>query len=364
PVPEPLEELPVPPPSEPEEAEPAAPLAEAQLSKGLVPPSPAPEREEPSAPPPEPQVEEFLVPPPSELPREKSSTPVPFAPYIEEPPAPPLAEAYESSVAPPPEEIEELSGPPPSEPEEEEPSVPALSEQGGEAPSVPPPSELHREEEEPSALPSWEQQRAEPAAMPVPEQPFISPNMQTGWFSRPRLIFLALSLLPLIALLFLFRAYFLTGPSTPKAMVSPQAKATASEKVVPPANHREEKAPVAAVPPATQPVSPVSKEPVSAELGKKAQDQPDKEKSATIAALPPPEKKMEIPAVKELKPADLRKTVKESLVSNGFSNLGVLVDEKKGVSISGNVKNVVQKNKVIEIVNSMGLSMPADYSNL
>jgi hypothetical protein len=200
--------------------------------------------------------------------------------------------------------------------------------------------------------------------MPVPEQPFISPNMQTGWFSRPRLIILTLSLLPLIALLLLFRAYFLTGPSTPQTMVSPQAKATASEKVVPPANHREEKAPVSVVPPATQPVSPVSKEPVSAELGKKAQDQPDKEKSATIAALPPPEKKVEIPEVKEPKPVDLRKTVKESLASNGFSNLGVLVDEKKGVFISGNVKNMAQKNKVIEIVNSMGLSMPADYSNL
>ena len=229
---------------------------------------------------------------------------------------------------------------------------------------VPPPSELHREEEEPSALPSWEQQRAEPAAMPVAEQPLISPDMQTGWFSRPRLIFLTLSLLPLIALLILFRAYFLTGPSTSKTMVSPQAKATASEKVVPPANHREEKAPVSVVPPATQPVSPVSKEPVSAELGKKAQDQPDKEKSATIAALPPPEKKVEIPEIKEPKSVDLQKTIKDSLAANGFPNMRVLVDEKKRVFISGQVKNMVQQNKVISIVNSMGLSMPADYSNL
>ena len=229
---------------------------------------------------------------------------------------------------------------------------------------VPPPSELHREEEEPSALPSWEQQRAEPAAMPVAEQPLISPDMQTGWFSRPRLIFLTLSLLPLIALLILFRAYFLTGPSTSKTMVSPQAKATASEKVVPPANHREEKAPVSVVPPAMQPVSPVSKEPVSAELGKKAQDQPDKEKSATIAALPPPEKKVEIPEIKEPKSVDLQKTIKDSLAANGFPNMRVLVDEKKRVFISGQVKNMVQQNKVISIVNSMGLSMPADYSNL
>jgi eukaryotic-like serine/threonine-protein kinase len=317
---------PVPPPSEPEEAEPAAPPAEAPLAEGLAPPPPAPEREAA--------------------------------------PAPSLAEVQDIPVAPVPEPMEELPVLPSSEPEEEEPSIPALSEQGGEAPSVPPPSELHREEEAPAALPSWEQQPTEPAPMPVPEQPFISPDMQTGWLSRPRRIFLTLSLVPLIALLLLFRAYFLTGPSIPEAMVSPQAKATASEKVVPPANHREEKAPVSAVPPATQPVSPVSKEPVSAELGKKAQDQTDKEKSTTMAALPPTEKKVEIPAVKEPKPPDLRKTVKESLAANGFSSLGVLVDETKGVFISGNVKNMAQKNKVIEIVNSAGLSMPADYSNL
>ena len=36
----------------------------------------------------------------------------------------------------------------------------------------------------------------------------------------------------------------------------------------------------------------------------------------------------------------------------------------KGVVISGNVKNMAQKNKVIQIVNAMGLSMPTDYSNL
>jgi len=316
----------VPPPSEPEEAEPAAPPVEAPLAEGLAPLSPAPEKEAA--------------------------------------PAPSPAEVQEIPVAPAPEPMEELSVPPPSEPEEEELSIPALSEQGGKVPSVPPPSELHREEEAPSALPSWEQQRPEPAAMPVPEQPLISPNMQTGWFSRPRRIFLTLSLLPLIALLFLLRAYFLTGPSTPQTMVSPQAKATASEKVVPPANHREEKAPVSVVPPATQPVSPKSNESLPAESPKVATEQPDQARPMTMAAVPPPEKKVEIPEVKEPKPADLRKTVKESLAANGFSNLGVLVDEKKGVFISGNVNNMAQKNKVIEIVNSMGLSMPADYSTL
>ena len=40
------------------------------------------------------------------------------------------------------------------------------------------------------------------------------------------------------------------------------------------------------------------------------------------------------------------------------------MDEGKGVVISGNVKKHGQKNKIIQIVNSMGLSMPADYSNL
>jgi hypothetical protein len=216
----------------------------------------------------------------------------------------------------------------------------------------------------PLVPPPPEPEKSEPGAIPVPERPFISPNKQTGWFSRPRLIFLALSLLPLIALLLLFRTYFLTGPTSPKTMVSPQAKATPSEKVAPPADHREAKAPVSVVPPATQPLSPISKEPVSTELSKKAPDQPDKEKSATIAALPPPEKKVETPKAKEPSPDELRKAIRDSLAANGFSGLEVQVDADKGVVISGNVKQASQKNKIIKIVDALGLAAPADYSRL
>ena len=58
------------------------------------------------------------------------------------------------------------------------------------------------------------------------------------------------------------------------------------------------------------------------------------------------------------------KTIKDSLAANGFSDLEVQVDEGKGVVISGNVKNAGQKNKIIQIINAMGLAVPTDYSKL
>ena len=83
-----------------------------------------------------------------------------------------------------------------------------------------------------------------------------------------------------------------------------------------------------------------------------------------MAALPSAEKKGEAPEVKEPKPVDLQKTIKERLAADGFPDLQVRMDAKKGAVISGKVKNLVQKNRIIRIVNSMGLSTPVDYDNL
>ena len=129
---------PVPPPSEPEEAEPAAPSAEAQLPEALAPPPPAPERE--AAPGPSlAEVQEIPVAPP---PRAEHPTPPAFEAAPEAPPVPP-------PEAP----LEELAPPSPPQAELETASDPALAEPKLEAPAVPPPSEPEAEAPQPPAPP-------------------------------------------------------------------------------------------------------------------------------------------------------------------------------------------------------------------
>jgi serine/threonine protein kinase len=401
---------PVTPPPEPEIEEPAAPPPERQLGEAPTPQANAPGPEASLAlplgdevqesclsPPPE-WIEESPPPPSSEMPPTE-----PSAPQLNEPQAqpaitpepegtasPPPADVLELSVTPPLEQVEEfpmgslsepwqtetpvppagdrLEEPPrPQPPEEEleEPSAPALSEPGLAEPVVPPSVELQEEELPPAAPSSGGPQSQELPVMPVLEEPLVPPPLQTGGSSRSRLLFLPLALLPLLAWFIFFRANFSPTPPSPnKTMVSTEPEAKASEKLAPSSQLRAEKTPGSAVPPGGPSVIPVPHEVASAELGKVAKDQPEKEKPMTMAALPLSEKKAEMSEVKEPKPVDLQKTIKNNLATNGFAKLGVLVDAKKGVVISGNVKNMVQKNKVMQIVSSMGLSVPADYSQL
>jgi serine/threonine-protein kinase len=341
---------PVPPPSEPEEAEPAAPPAEAQLAEGLAPPPPAPEREAPLAPSPA-EVQEISDAPP----REELPIPPPFEAEPEEPSAPP-----------PEVQIEEIAPPSPPQGALEAASTPALAEPKLEAPAIPPSSEPEAEAPQPTAPPFSERPSSQgPTTHAVPEEALIAPAVQARWFSRPRLIFLPLALLSVLALIIFFRVLFPLGPSpTSKGLAPSQPGATPQESVAPPAHQPEKKPQVVLSPPVAPPVSPVPKESLPAKSPEVATEQPDKEKPMPLAALPPPEKKAETPKAKGPQPDELRKAIKDSLAANGFSDLKVQVDERKGVVISGNVKNASQKNKIIQIINAMGLAAPTDYGKL
>lgn len=195
--------------------------------------------------------------------------------------------------------------------------------------------------------------------MPVLEKPFVPPDVQTGWFSRRRLIFLPLGLLSVLALVIFFKVLLPLGPSpTSKGLAPPQPGATAQERGAPPAPQPEKKPPVA------PPASPSPKESLPAKSPEVATEPPDKEKPMPLAALPPLEKKAETPPAKGPTPYELRKAIKDSLAAQGFSEVGVQVEEGKGVVISGNVKNASQKNKIIQTINAMGLAVPTDYGKL
>ena len=161
------------------------------------------------------------------------------------------------------------------------------------------------------------------------------------------------------------RANLLPGPSSPpKALVSIRPGTRPAAREAAPIKPREEKTSTAAAPPAVEPASPATKASPPAEMDKKAKDRSDHEKPVTTTALAAPEKKPEIPEVKKPQPEELQKSIKDSLVANGFSSLVVRVLEGKGVIISGYVKNPAQKNKVIQLVNSLGLPVAADYTRL
>ena len=73
---------------------------------------------------------------------------------------------------------------------------------------------------------------------------------------------------------------------------------------------------------------------------------------------------MEPPKPKEPSPDELRKAIKDSLATHGFSDLEVQVSEGKGVVISGHVKRASQKAQIIKVVKAMGLTVPTDYSKV
>ena len=286
----------------------------------------------------------------NELLQKDSSPASPLTPPLAEP-AERLLEKEKSLLSP--EEINELSGPSPFEPSREassgsasesgsagppsqpppeagrqEPSTPSLSGQGVAEVSLPPPVEVPREVTEPRPSLPKKQPGQEPAIPPVSEGPFVTPEGQRGVFARSRLIFLPLALLPLLALIILFRAHIFPGPSvTPKAMLYPPPRVVPAKPAAPPAQAPEEKLPVAATkPPAQQPLEPVSKEAAvltGAAPDKVVRDQPEQKEPVTLAALPSAEKKGETPEVKEPKPVDLQKTIKERLAADGFPDLQV-----------------------------------------
>ncbi|MCX5893893.1 MAG: protein kinase [Deltaproteobacteria bacterium] len=377
-------------------------LATGQIEESRAPIREEPEQEPPSPPPGVPSEDHFgpetlgeliedAVTPSEELPQQALSPTSPSAPPIEEP-AERLLEIPASS--PPPEEIDEPSGPslfeppreapsspapeadlegppspPPPEADRQESFTPSLSGQGVEEVSVPPPVEVPRKVAKPKTSPFKEQPSQEPATLPVPEGPWVTPEVQRGKFARSRLIFLPLALLPLLALIILFRAHIFPGPSvTPKAILSPPPVATAAKQGAPPVQPPVEKLPVAAAKPsANQPLNPVfqgATVSTGAESAQVVRDQPEKKAPVAVAALPSAEKTVEAPKVEVPKPVDLQKTIKERLAADGFPDLQVRMDAKKGAVISGKVKTLVQKNRIIQMVNSMGLSTSVDYSNL
>jgi hypothetical protein len=179
------------------------------------------------------------------------------------------------------------------------------------------------------------------------------------------LIFLPLALLSVLALVIFFRVLFPLGPSpTSKGLAPPQPGATTQKGVAPPAHQGEKKSQEALSPPAAPTVSPVPKESLPAKSPEVPTEQLDKEKPMPLAALLPPEKKPETSKAKVPQPDELRKAIKDSLATQGFSDVEVQVDEGKGVVISGNVKNASQKTKITQIINAMGLAVPTDYSRL
>ena len=279
---------------------------------------------------------------------------------LAEPPLSLFPEPSGEEVAAPPSEpqIEEAFIPPPPEVALPEPPVPTTAEPPRETPVIPPPSELSGEEKHPpdSAFPKLP--REEPSIQAGGEAAVFPPKLPTGWFSKPRLVWLPLALLPLLGLLIFSRASLITGPASPPQALVPQMGPTSPLGEVPSSQLRNEKGPAVAVTPGTPSESPASKE---------AAPVTEKEKPATMAALPPSVKPAETPKVPEIKAPsseELQKNIKDRLAANGFANLGVRMEEGKGAIISGQLKNLAQKNKVIQLVKSLGLPVPADFSKL
>jgi len=342
PAPQPLAELAG---LEPEPEEAGAHLAEPASPELTASPEAAPQIVEPGAAPLI-EAEEFPASPPRE--------------GLAEPPLSLFPEPYvEKLAAPPPEpQIEEASIPPPPEIVLPETPVPTAAEPPLETPVIHPPLDLPGEEMEPPASAFPELPREEPAIQAGAEAALIPPKLPTGWFSKPRLVWLPLALLPLLGLLIFFRASLITGPASPPKALVPQLGPTTSPREVPSSQLRNEKAPVVAVTPETTSETPASKEAAPAT---------EKEKPATLAALPPSVKPAETPKMPEIKAPsseELQKNIKDHLAANGFANLGVRVEEGKGAIISGQLKNRAQKNKVIQLVKSLGLTVPVDFSKL
>jgi hypothetical protein len=302
---------------------------------------------------------------PSTVVQEISSAP----PLPGEPSVPPAVDAPSAAQPPPPPEapIDEL--PPPSPPQEalETASASALPEPKLEAPAVPPPPEPEAETP-PAPAPAFSEPPSsqKPPTLEVPEEARIAPAVQTGWFSRPRLIFIPLALLGVLASVIFFRVLSPLGPSpASKGLAPPLTEATAQKSVAPPNHQPGTKPQVAPTVAAAFPVSPVPKEALPAKSPEVATaTQPGKAKPVPPAILPPPEQEVVTPQAKGPKPDELRKVIIDNLAAHGFSDLKVQVEEGKGVVISGNVKKAGQKKKIIQTINAMGLAVPVDYGRL
>jgi eukaryotic-like serine/threonine-protein kinase len=368
----PAEELPPPPAFEVEPEAPPVPMPEASL------PGPIAEIQEAALPPSVEAMSDLPVTPVVDLPEEIPVT-SPFAePQRETAPPPPPAGIQQVSDAPP---AEELPPPPAFEVEPEMPpatplhaqieeftpplplpgaleaaSAPALAEPKLEAPAV----ELDAELPQSPAPPFSEQPSSQESTTPaVPEEARTAPAVPTRWFFRPRLIFLPLTLLSVLALVIFFRVLVPPGPSpTSKGLAPFQPGVAPQESGAPPAPQPGKK------PQELPQVSSEPKESLPAKSPEVATEKPDKEKPVPLAALPSSKQESESPKSKGPQPDELRKAIKDSLAANGFSDLEVQVDERKGAVISGNVKNDSQKKKIMQIINAMGLAVPTDYGKL
>jgi eukaryotic-like serine/threonine-protein kinase len=289
-------------------------------------------------------------------------------PLPEEHPAPPAMDVPSEAPPPPPPEAHLDEQPWPSPPQEalDTASAPASPEPKLQPPTVPPPPEPEAETP-PAPTPAFLEPPSsqKPATLAVPEEARIASAVQAGWFSRPRLIFIPLALIGVLASVILIRVLLPLRPSpTSKGLAPPQTEATAQKSVAPPAHQPEEKPPVTLPAPAALPVSPVPKEAPPAKSPEVATAQPGKARPVPSAVLPPPAKEAEPPQARGPKPDELRKAVIDNLVAHGFSDVKVEVEEGKGVVISGNVKKASQKKTIIQTIHAMGLTVPVDYGRL
>jgi len=89
-----------------------------------------------------------------------------------------------------------------------------------------------------------------------------------------------------------------------------------------------------------------------------------REKTQLTAALSTSEKKSDIPPAREPKPPNPAETLKKKFKEQGFSGIKVVLDAENRVVISGRVKAVDQRNRILQIVNDAKLTVPVDYKNL
>lgn len=262
--------------------------------------------------------------------------------------------AEDSGVPPPEPQLAAPASSPPVEVDQEISMTSGLSEPPIEVAVVPP---LTRPKKRRKPAAPWEAASAEPF-LSVPAGPSPLAKLPSGRFSRKYLVFLPLALLSVVAIFILVRTNFSRSPeSPPKGPLTSQSGISAAPHQLP-----QGKPPMAAAPPAQPPLSPAVKEAATGESTKMLKAQTSVNQPVTTTA-PLPVPKTEIPEAKKPQPEELRQNLSAVLAANGFAHLKVLA-AGKGLAITGNVRNLEQKNKVIELVTAMGLAMPVNYSKL
>jgi serine/threonine protein kinase len=216
----------------------------------------------------------------------------------------------------------------------------------------------------------------QPDAIPQTfEQPgteaFSAPLARKSRFwSLPRLILLAIGPLTLVALLIIYFGPNISGWLTPyksplSKIITPGASLPSKPKPIQRAASSPQAQPPAS-PKITKPQSTPGNLPAALQThpAPANHDKSDQKQPVILASVPPPKKQPEISTKKETTPDDLIKIIEKKFKEHGFSRIKVSLGKHDKIIVSGRVKNVDQKNEIIQLAKSSSSLDSIDFSKL